>query len=562
MKYVLVSGGVLSGLGKGITTSSLGLLLKRAGVVVTAIKIDPYLNQDAGTMSPYEHGECFVLADGGEVDLDLGNYERFMDLTLTRDHNLTTGKVMRSVLNQEREGKFLGKTVQMVPHVTDHIQAWLERVSEIPVDKSEQKPQIALIELGGTVGDIESEVFLEALRQFRYRLGPDNFCHVHVSLVPTVVEPKTKPIQHSVQKLFSKGLPPDLIACRCDVMLSASLRQKIAMFGMMCPENVISLPTVTNLYHVPRLLHDQNVPDIVAHTLQLSPEDGLSYNLKHWRMLEEENKYEKVLNIAVVGKYTHVDSYLSLHKALHHAARVQKTKLNLRFIDATTLSQDMTVLYGMHGIIVPGGFGVCGVHGMIRAIQYAYLQKIPFLGICLGMQLAVVAVAQLKGFPKAHTVEMIPDDVSENGEDTLWEAEYCMTLHMPEISTTHKGGTMRLGAHATSIQELTNPFDSLSKPTLAFKIYGGRTEVIERHRHRYEIQPSWINTLENQCNLIFSGKDRKTNLRMEIVELSTATHPFFFATQYHPEFLSRPFQCSPIFLEFLTQSAVRKSKVC
>jgi len=527
MKYVLITGGVLSGLGKGVTTSSLGLLLKKSGFHVTAIKIDPYLNLDAGTMSPYEHGECYVLDDGGEVDLDLGNYERFLDISLTRDHNVTSGKIYQKVISAERKGDFLGKTVQVVPHITNEIQSWIERMGRVPVTPDERTPDVTMIELGGTVGDIESRTFLEALRQFRFRVGSHNFYHVHVSLVPTVNEPKTKPIQHSVRELFSSGLPPDMIACRCDVPLTQALQEKIAMFGMVKPEAVISLPTIKNVYGVPRLLKDQEAHTRIIEVLRLSP--ASTCLMGDWTIMEHRAKGTQV-TIGIVGKYTGLaDSYLSITKALEHAASMMRINLHIVFLDAEAAeSHDFDTC---HGILVPGGFGSRGVSGKIEAIQVAILNKVPFLGICMGMQLAVVTVARMNGWCEANSEEFDTDCPRK------------VVIYMPEVSKTRMGGTMRLGSRQTMLQP----------DSLASDIYDHAKSVSARHRHRYEINPKYVSDLE-AMGLTFSGYDVQHE-RMEIVELPH--HPFFLGTQYHPEFTSRPLKPSPVFSAFINAAFLR-----
>lgn len=557
MKYVIVSGGVVSGLGKGITSSSVGVLLQACNLHITSIKIDPYLNTDAGTMSPYEHGEVFVLNDGGEADLDLGNYERFLDVTLTKDHNITTGKVYAQVINRERKGDYLGKTVQVVPHITDAIQDWIHRVAHIPVDGSNKPPDVCMIELGGTVGDIESMVFLEALRQYRYRVGNDNFAHIHVSLVPVVGavgEPKSKPTQHGVRELRAAGLQPDLIICRSSKPLDRGVISKISQFCMVPPSHVISVHDVSNIYKVPLLLHDQRVASLVLNCLHLHrmpPDDS---HLAQWKAIaEDDDKAHRTIRIGIVGKYTGLsDSYLSVTKSLDHAAMACHVNCDIVWVDSSALEESTKrskpdkyneawdALLQLDGILIPGGFGNRGVEGKIAAIKHAREKKVPFLGICLGMQVAVIEYAKnVCGIEEATSGEF--DD----------KADHPVILYMPEIDREHMGGTMRLGAR-----------DTLVKPgTLAAALYSNRATISERHRHRYEVNPDYTRALE-EAGLIFSGKDDKGE-RMECIELSDKEHPFFFGCQYHPEFQSRPFRPSPPFHGFVAASAgkwVRKDR--
>ncbi|XVE48408.1 hypothetical protein DITRI_Ditri01bG0000200 [Diplodiscus trichospermus] len=426
MKYVLVTGGVVSGLGKGVTASSIGLLLKACGLRVTSIKIDPYLNSDAGTMSPFEHGEVFVLDDGGEVDLDLGNYERFLDVKLTRDNNITTGKIYQFVLDKERRGDYLGKTVQVVPHITDAIQEWIERVAMIPVDGQEGPADVCVIELGGTIGDIESMPFIEALGQFSCRVGVGNFCLIHVSLVPVlnvVGEQKTKPTQHSVRGLRGLGLTPNILACRSTMALDAHVKVKLSQFCHVSAEDIITLYDVPNIWHIPLLLRDQKAHEAIFKVLNLS---GTSKepSLKEWTTRAEIcDMLHEPVRIAVVGKYTgHSDSYLSVLKALLHASVACRKKLVVDWVPASDL-EDMTeienadaykaawkLLKGADGILVPGGFGDRGVQGKILAAKYARENRIPFLGICLGMQIAVIEFARsVLGLKDANSTEFDPD---------------------------------------------------------------------------------------------------------------------------------------------------------
>jgi CTP synthase len=540
MRFIVVSGGVLSGLGKGVTASSIGVLMKSIGYRVSAIKIDPYLNIDAGTMSPFEHGEVFVLDDGGEVDLDLGNYERFLDVTLTRDNNLTTGKVYSAVIEAERRGDYLGKTVQVVPHITDEIQNWLERVAAIPVDGNGAEPDICIVELGGTVGDIESAPFVEALRQFQFRVGKENFVLVHVSLVPVigvVGEQKTKPTQHTVKELRAAGLSPDFLVCRAEEPLLPATKEKLALFCHVEPSHVLSAHDVSNIYRVPQMLNEQGVTEMIAEKLNLEiPESRPLYD--DWvAMADRVDSLEKTINIAMVGKYTGLtDSYLSVIKALQHSAFKVGAKMEISWVEAASLeakfedkdsekyAESWAALKAAHGVLVPGGFGIRGIEGKILAAQYARENGVPYLGVCLGLQVAVIEFARnVLGLEGANSTEF--DD----------KTPHPTVIFMPEGSKTHMGATMRLGSRQTNLH---------TEDCHAFRLYGGAKKIHERHRHRYEVNPDMIADLE-AAGLRFVGKDTEAQ-RMEIIEL--ADHPYYFGTQYHPEFKSRPNRPSPPFL--------------
>ncbi|XP_027354829.1 CTP synthase-like isoform X2 [Abrus precatorius] len=547
MKYVLVTGGVVSGLGKGVTASSIGVLLKACGFRVTSIKIDPYLNTDAGTMSPFEHGEVFVLDDGGEVDLDLGNYERFLDIKLTRDNNITTGKIYQSVIEKERRGDYLGKTVQVVPHITDAIQEWIERVSLTPVDGKEGPADVCVIELGGTIGDIESMPFIEALGQFSYRVGCGNFCLVHVSLVPVlnvVGEQKTKPTQHSVRQLRGLGLTPNLLACRSSKELDDNVKEKLSQFCHVPSLNILTLYDVPNIWHIPLLLRDQKAHEAILKTLNLVATEP---NFKEWiARTKVYDKFNESVRIAMVGKYTNLsDAYLSVLKALLHASVACYRKLVVDWVRAEDLEDDTSkedpdaykaawgLLKGASGILVPGGFGDRGVQGKILAAKYARENSVPFLGICLGMQIAVIEFARsVLGLHDANSTEFDPNTKNP-----------CV-IFMPEGSKTHMGGTMRLGSRRTYFQD----FNCKSA-----KLYGSASYIDERHRHRYEVNPDMISQLES-AGLSFVGKD-ETEKRMEIVELPG--HPFFVGAQFHPEFKSRPGKPSPLFLGLIAAACER-----
>ena len=538
MKYVIVSGGVLSGLGKGVTASSIGVLLKSSGLRTTSIKIDPYLNSDAGTMSPFEHGEVFVLDDGGEVDLDLGNYERFLDLNLGRDNNLTTGKIYSKVIEAERKGDYLGKTVQVIPHITDEIQNWIERVAHLPTDGIEGPPDACIIELGGTVGDIESSPYIEALRQFQFRVGRENVTFVHVSLVPVmgpVGEQKTKPTQHTVKELRGLGITPDILVCRSTEPMTKETKEKLAAFCHVSPDAVMSTHDVPNIYHVPLMLENQGLCKILGidctATKMLSEWQEMAYDL---------DKLTENVSIALVGKYTDLsDAYLSVIKSLQHAAMKVRRKLTIKWIEASHLEEqwqnnnakEYTIawdtLRSSDGVLVPGGFGDRGIEGKVNAAQYARENKIPYLGICLGLQVATIEFCRnVLGISGANSTEF--DD----------NVEYPAVIFMPEISKTHLGGTMRLGSRPTIWQ--VN--DCKIK-----RLYGQGDSVDERHRHRYEVNPDIIDDIEKR-GLKFVGKD-ETGQRCEIFELEG--HPYYVGVQYHPEFKSRPGKPSPPFLGLL-----------
>ena len=538
MKYVIVSGGVLSGLGKGVTASSIGVLLKSAGLRTTSIKIDPYLNSDAGTMSPFEHGEVFVLDDGGEVDLDLGNYERFLDLNLGKDNNLTTGKIYSKVIEAERRGDYLGKTVQVIPHITDEIQNWIERVAHMPADGMEGAPDACIIELGGTVGDIESAPYIEALRQFQFRVGRENVTFVHVSLVPVmgpVGEQKTKPTQHSVKELRGLGITPDILVCRSTEPMTEETKEKLAAFCHVSPDAVMSTHDVPNIYHVPLMLEEQGLCNILDIDC-----NGTSM-LKEWRaMAYDLDTLTEEVSIAMVGKYTDLsDAYLSVIKSLQHAAMKVRRKLTINWIEASHLESSWKVknteefaaawelLKSSNGVLVPGGFGDRGIEGKIVAAQYSRENNIPYLGICLGLQVATIEFCRnVLGISGANSTEF-----DEN-------VEYPAVIFMPEISKTHLGGTMRLGSRPTIWQV----DDCKIK-----RLYGDGDSVDERHRHRYEVNPDIIEDIEN-AGLKYVGKD-ETGQRCEIFELDG--HPYYVGVQYHPEFKSRPGKPSPPFLGLL-----------
>ena len=530
MKYVVVSGGVLSGLGKGVTASSIGLLLKSAGLRVTAVKIDPYLNSDAGTMSPFEHGEVFVLDDGGEADLDLGNYERFCDLNLFKNNNITTGKIYSKVIEAERRGDYLGKTVQVIPHITDAVQDWIEDIASTPSDGSDLPPEACVIELGGTVGDIESSPFIEALRQFQFRVGRENIFFVHVSLVPVmgpVGEQKTKPTQHTVKELRGLGISPDVLVCRASAPLEDETRNKLAEFCHVSPNAVISAHDVSNIYRVPLMLEKQGMCEALK--IDCSKTDVLE---KWEEMADRVDNLGDDVHISIVGKYTGLtDSYLSVIKGLQHASYAVNRTLVIDWIEASNLEDeshnDWSTLKSADGILVPGGFGDRGTEGKRLAANYARTNNVPYLGICLGLQIATIEFCRnVLGMEGANSTEF--------DENTPHPA----VVFMPEISKTHLGGTMRLGSRPTIWQ-----VDDCKIRTL----YGEGDSVDERHRHRYEVNPDLIEKIESH-GLKYVGKD-ESGQRCEIFELDG--HPYYVGVQYHPEFKSRPNRPSPPFLGLL-----------
>lgn len=556
MKYVLVTGGVVSGLGKGVTASSIGVVLKACGLRITSIKIDPYLNTDAGTMSPFEHGEVFVLDDGGEVDLDLGNYERFLDIKLTRDNNITTGKIYQSVIDKERKGEYLGKTVQVVPHITNAIQEWIERVAKIPVDGKEGPADVCVIELGGTIGDIESMPFIEALGQFSYRVGPGNFCLVHVSLVPVlnvVGEQKTKPTQHSVRGLRGLGLTPNILACRSTKELEENVKEKLSQFCHVPAANIITLYDVSNIWRIPLLLHEQKAHEAILKVLNLERMDSIAREPKLDEWIARATIFDTLhdtVRIAMVGKYTGLsDSYLSVLKALLHASVDCHRKLVVDWVASMDLEDSTAIeapdsyktawnlLKGAGGILVPGGFGDRGVQGKILAAKYAREKNVPYLGICLGMQIAVVEYAR-------HVMNLTDANSTEFDPNTKTPC----VIFMPEGSKTHMGATMRLGSRRTFFKIA----DCKSS-----KLYGNVTYVDERHRHRYEVNPDMVPEFEN-AGLQFVGKD-DTGRRMEIIEIPN--HRYFVGAQFHPEFKSRPSKPSPLFVGLIAAASGQLDRV-
>jgi len=527
-KYVFVTGGVVSGLGKGITASSLALLLKSRGYKVFMQKFDPYINVDPGTMSPYQHGEVFVTADGSETDLDLGHYERFIDEELNYTSNITTGKIYSSVIEKERRGDYLGATVQIVPHVTNEIK---NKVYEAGVTSG---ADIVITEIGGTIGDIESLSFIEALRQIRNEKGKENTFFVHTTLVPFIYgsdELKTKPTQHSVIELRSLGIQPDMIVTRSNVSLDDHLKKKIALYCSIPKENIIDSVDVKNIYQIPINYYNQNADTIILKQFGLKVTKA---NIKYWeKLIDTVDNLGKEIEIALVGKYVELhDAYLSVAESLTHAGYKYKTKIKINWIDSEKLEGNVDlkkIFKNSKGIIVPGGFGSRGIEGMIKAIKYARENNVPFLGICLGMQLATIEFARnVCGIENANSREF--DSMCENP---------IIDLMAEQKGITNMGGTLRLGNYECT----------LKKGSLAYADYE-QNKILERHRHRYEFNNKYKEILEEK-GLVFSGVNEQSNL-MEIVELPS--HKHFIGCQFHPEFKSRPTKCHPLFDSFIKNS--------
>lgn len=523
-KYIFVTGGVVSGLGKGITAASLGRLLKARGYKVAAQKLDPYINVDPGTMSPYQHGEVFVTEDGAETDLDLGHYERFIDENLNKYSNLTTGKVYWNVLNKERRGEYLGSTVQVIPHITNEIKEFVYRVGK------QTDADVVITEIGGTIGDIESQPFLEAVRQISLEVGRENSLFIHVTLVPYLSgsdEHKSKPTQHSVRELQGMGIHPNLIVLRCDKPLEESIFQKISLFCNVKPDCVIENRTLSNLYEAPLMLEQSGFSSVVCRELHLEAKEA---RLEDWKkMVEQIKNRTREVHIGLVGKYVKLhDAYLSVVEALNHAGYAQNAYIRIHWIDSENITKENVaqIFRGIHGIIVPGGFGNRGIEGMITAAEYARKNRIPYFGICLGMQIAVIEFARdCAGLAEAHSREFAP------------ASEQAVIDLMPDQrGNLPKGGTMRLGGYPCELQEGSR----------LREIYG-EASIIERHRHRYEVSNVYRDTLA-AAGLRFSGLSPDKRL-VEAVELPG--HPFFVGVQYHPEFKSRPNRAHPIFRAFI-----------
>lgn len=528
-KYIFVTGGVVSSLGKGITAASLGRLLKSRGYRVTIQKFDPYINIDPGTMSPYQHGEVFVTDDGAETDLDLGHYERFIDINLSKNSNTTTGKIYQSVINKERRGDYLGGTVQVIPHITNEIKERVFRVGQ------QDNADFVITEIGGTVGDIESLPFLEAIRQVKKDVGKNDVLYIHVTLVPYISaagELKTKPTQHSVKELRSIGISPDIIVCRSEKPISKEMREKMAMFCDVDPDAVIQNLTARSIYEVPMLMEEQGLDTIVLRKLEMEdkPKDMQGWHDMVARILK---KYDKKVTIAVVGKYVALqDAYISITESLRHAAVANEAELDIHWVNAEEIEADDTdmgkVMVGVDGILVPGGFGNRGIEGKIKAIQYAREHKIPFFGICLGMQCAVIEFARhVCGMADANSSEFNPNSTHP-----------VIDLMPEQLDVEDLGGTMRLGLYPCKVYP----------DTLTSKAYNAEL-IYERHRHRYEFNNAFREEIVGK-GLVLGGTLPNGRL-VEIVELPESEHPWFLGAQFHPEFKSRPTNPHPLFREFV-----------
>lgn len=528
-KYIFVTGGVVSSLGKGITAASLGRLLKSRGYRVTIQKFDPYINIDPGTMSPYQHGEVFVTDDGAETDLDLGHYERFIDINLSKNSNTTTGKIYQSVINKERRGDYLGGTVQVIPHITNEIKERVFRVGQ------QDNADFVITEIGGTVGDIESLPFLEAIRQVKKDVGKNDVLYIHVTLVPYISaagELKTKPTQHSVKELRSIGISPDILVCRSEKPISKEMREKMAMFCDVDPDAVIQNLTARSIYEVPMLMEEQGLDTIVLRKLAMEdkPKDMQGWHDMVARILK---KYNKKVTIAVVGKYVALqDAYISITESLRHAAVVNETELDIHWVNAEEIEADDTdmdkIMAGVDGILVPGGFGNRGIEGKIKAIQYAREHKIPFFGICLGMQCAVIEFARhVCGMADANSSEFNPNSTHP-----------VIDLMPEQLDVEDLGGTMRLGLYPCKVYP----------DTLTSKAYNAEL-IYERHRHRYEFNNAFREEIVGK-GLVLGGTLPNGRL-VEIVELPESEHPWFLGAQFHPEFKSRPTNPHPLFREFV-----------
>ena len=530
-KYIFITGGVVSSLGKGIAASSLAAILEARGLKVTLTKLDPYINVDPGTMSPFQHGEVFVTDDGAETDLDLGHYERFVRTTMGKVNNWTTGQIYENVIRKERQGEYLGATVQVIPHITDEI----KRVIRL----SGEGHDVALIEIGGTVGDIESQPFLEAIRQMRVELGDENSLFIHLTLVPyigTAGELKTKPTQHSVKELRTIGIQPDILICRSDRMIPESERRKIALFTNVSEKAVITSMDADTIYRIPLLLHEQGLDDIVVRKLHL---EAPAADLSEWRdVIDGLTHFDREVNVAMVGKYAnHTEAYKSLSEALTHAGIKTRTKVNIRYCDSEDIGDNAsTLLADVDAILVPGGFGERGVEGKISTVRYARECAVPYLGICLGMQVAVIEYARnVAGLAGAHSTEFQPKTphpviaLITEWQDASGQVEQ-------RSADSQIGGTMRLGGQQCR----------LAQDSLARQVYG-QDVVSERHRHRYEFNNHYLASLES-AGLKFCG----TSLDGKLVEaIEIPGHPWFLACQFHPEFTSTPRRGHPLFIGFI-----------
>jgi CTP synthase len=536
-RYIFITGGVVSSLGKGITAASLAAILEARGLKVTLLKLDPYINVDPGTMSPFQHGEVFVTNDGAETDLDLGHYERFSRTTMSQKNNFTTGKVYEEVLKRERRGDYLGATIQVIPHITDEIK---RRVQDGAGDAD-----VALVEIGGTVGDIESQPFLEAVRQLRVEVGSDRALFMHLTLVPyiaTAGEIKTKPTQHSVKELRSIGIQPDILVCRSEQEIDASSREKIALFTNVDKPAVISLPDTDSIYRIPSLLGATGIDEIVVRKFHL---DCPRADFSEWDFVVDSQLHpEREINLAMVGKYMDLlDAYKSLNEAITHAGIQTRTKVNIHYIDSSDLREKgVESLQNMDAILVPGGFGVRGVEGKIKAVQFARENKIPYLGICLGLQVAVIEYARnVAGLSGAHSSEFKPD--CEHPVIALI-SEWTTAAGDREVrdEASDLGGTMRLGGQTCL----------LDHDSVTYQCYG-KDEIVERHRHRYEFNNDYAETLAN-AGLKLVGRSADKML-VEVIEVPD--HPWFVGCQFHPEFTSTPRSGHPLFTGFIKAAIAR-----
>ena len=522
-KYLFVTGGVVSSLGKGLASASIGALLENRGLNITLLKLDPYINVDPGTMSPFQHGEVFVTDDGGETDMDLGHYERFTTAQMSRLNNFTTGRIYHSVIQKERRGEYLGKTVQVIPHITDEIKANIRAAAE--------GHDACIVEVGGTVGDIESLPFLEAVRQMRYDVGPQNAVYIHLTLLPYIAaagEVKTKPTQHSVMKLREIGIQPDFLLCRTDRQISQEMKDKIAMFCNVDPGNVFTSPDVRSIYELPLELHRQGLDERLAEVLNIW---SRAPKLERWERIVEKiyQPSRGEVRIGIVGKYVDLkESYKSLNESLIHGGIANDVRVQLVFVDSQDVETQgaAALLQNVDAVLVPGGFGVRGTEGKIDAVRYAREQKTPFFGICLGLQMAVVEFSRsVLGLAGANSLEF--DELTPHPVISLMESQ---------VNVQDKGGTMRLGAYKCVL-----------KPgSLAQKLYG-KDEVMERHRHRFEVNNSYRGKL-GEAGLVVSGQNPELNL-VEMVEIPD--HPYFVGCQFHPEFKSKPFAPHPLFSGFV-----------
>ena len=541
-KYVFVTGGVVSSLGKGIASASLAALLESRGIRVTLLKLDPYINVDPGTMSPFQHGEVFVTDDGAETDLDLGHYERFSRARMSKRNNFTTGQIYKSVIDKERRGDYLGGTVQVIPHITDEIKRHIR--------DGAGDADVALVEIGGTVGDIESLPFLEAIRQMGFEDGPTNTCFIHLTLLPyiaTAGELKTKPTQHSVKELREIGIQPDILLCRADREIPLDERRKIALFTNVRPEAVIEMLDADSIYKIPAMLHDQMLDEIVCHKLNIL---ARAADLSVWKNLVHALEHpQHTVNVAFVGKYVDLtESYKSLTEAMIHAGMHTLSRVKIHYIDSEQIEKSgPDCLKDMDAILVPGGFGKRGVEGKIAAIRYARENKVPYLGICLGMQLAVVEFARdVAGMADAHSTEFEPATTHPViGLITEWLDRGGQVEKRSEQSDL--GGTMRLGGQPCTLKD----------GTLAREVYG-EASIVERHRHRYEVNNTLLAELEAQ-GLVVAGRAPGTEL-CEMVELPTAVHPWFVGCQFHPEFTSNPRNGHPLFISFVKAALAQQQE--